>query len=61
MAQIILEFCSNPECNRPLTIDNWPEGGTWDGYPLCPECFRFHEGAEFYRKEVIAERGEWGL
>ena len=54
--EITLAYCANLDCGERITINNWKDGGTIHGYPLCPECFRFEEQAEFYRKEVASGR-----
>lgn len=43
--ELTLDYCSNPECGERITIDNW-EGGSWNGYPLCPECFKAYEAKD---------------
>lgn len=52
----VLAYCANPECCEPLTVMNWPNGGTVDGSPHCPDCFRAEEAREAGRKELAEER-----
>jgi hypothetical protein len=54
--ELTLAYCANPECGERITIDNWPMGGTVQGYPFCPDCFRVEEEREVYRKQLIEER-----
>lgn len=38
--ELTLAYCANPECGTPITMHNWPMGGTVHGYLFCPECRR---------------------
>ncbi len=55
--ELTLDYCANPECGVRLTIKNWPDGGTVEGYPYCPDCFRVEEAREQFRKDLTEGRG----
>ncbi len=55
--ELTLAYCANLECGERITIKNWPHGGTVEGYPYCPDCFRVEEAREAFRKELLEERG----